>query len=219
MKQPQIAVILSGCGHRDGAEIHEATLSLWAIHKLGGDYICFAPNKVQHHVLNHLNGEEMDEKRNVLIESARIARGNIKDLSSFSSKEFDGLVIPGGLGAVKNLSDYGMAGSECRIDPQVSDVVLTMHRANKPIGLLCIAPVLAAKLIPGVTLTVGQAPAAAENLVAMGATVQPTDHGQIVLDRHHKVVSTPCYMLDSRVDQIADGALKLVEALFEMIRA
>jgi len=76
----KFAVVLSGCGVFDGAEIHEAVFTFWAIKKHGADYQAFAPNVDQYHVVNHMTGDEMPEKRNVLVESARIVRGEIKDL-------------------------------------------------------------------------------------------------------------------------------------------
>lgn len=217
MTQPKIAVILSGCGHLDGAEIHEATLTLLAIHKHGADYMCFAPNKSQHHVINHLTREEMAEERNCLIESARIARGKVQDIATFNAVEFDALVIPGGFGAAKNLCNYAFTGADCTVDEQVAGAIGAMHKAGKPIGALCIAPVLLARLIPEVTLTIGQDSDTAASLSAMGAKHQVTLHGEIVVDAGNKVVTTPCYMLDSRVDQIAKGADRLVEAVLKMV--
>lgn len=216
MQKKNFAVILSGCGHQDGAEIHEATLTLWAIHKNGANFQCYAPDIKQHHVLNHVTGQEMDEERNVLIESARIARGKIAPLSAFSADTVDGLVIPGGFGAAKNLSSYAFDGAACTVNSEVAKAIQAMHAAGKPIGALCIAPVILAKVLGDVTLTIGQDSSTAANLAAMGAQHTPTLHGEIVIDRKNKVVSTPCYMLDSRVDQIADGADNLIQAMLEM---
>ena len=217
MRKKNFAVILSGCGHQDGAEIHEATLTLWAIHKNGAEFQCYAPDIKQHHVLNHITGQEMNEKRNVLIESARIARGKIASLATFSPESADALVIPGGFGAAKNLSSYAFDGAKCTVNNEVATAVKAIHAAGKPIGALCIAPVILAKVLGDVTLTIGQDPGTADNLAAMGARHQPTMHGEIVVDRERKIVSTPCYMLDSRIDQIAEGADKLVQAMLEMM--
>ncbi len=217
MSNKKIAVILCGCGHRDGSEIHEATLTLWAVHKNGAEYQCFAPNVTQHHVLNHLTGEEMPEQRNVLIEAARIARGRIKDMAQFNAADFDGLVIPGGVGAAKNLCTYAFDGPDCVINPDVTRAVKAMHAAGKPIGALCIAPVILAKVLGGVTVTAGQDAETAANIAKMGGIHAPTSHGEIVVDRANKIVSTPCYMLDSRVDQIGAGADKLIQAMLELI--
>lgn len=217
MRKKNFAVILSGCGHQDGAEIHEATLTLWAIHKNGAEFQCYAPDIKQHHVLNHITGQEMNEKRNVLIESARIARGKIASLATFSPESADALIIPGGFGAAKNLSSYAFDGAKCTVNNEVATAVKAIHAAGKPIGALCIAPVILAKILGDVTLTIGQDPGTADNLAAMGARHQPTMHGEIVVDRERKIVSTPCYMLDSRIDQIAEGADKLVQAMLEMM--
>lgn len=212
----QLAVILSGCGYLDGSEIHEATLTLLAISKLGSAYRCFAPDKDQHHVVNHLNGEEMGEKRNVLVESARIARGAIDSLSQFNPDDFDALVMPGGFGAAKNLSDYAFTGAACNVEPEVASAITAMHAAGKPIGALCIAPAVVAKVISGAELTIGQDSSTAENIGAMGCKHTSTMHGEIVVDQAKKIVTTPCYMLDSRVDQIYEGVEKLVSAVLEM---
>ncbi len=217
MQKKQFAVILSGCGHQDGAEIHEATLTLWAIHKNGAEFHCYAPDIKQHHVLNHITGQEMNEKRNVLIESARIARGKIASLATFLPESFDGLVIPGGFGAAKNLSNYAFDGADCTVNSDVAGAVKAMYAASKPIGALCIAPVILAKILGDITLTIGQDKATIANLVAMGAQHTPTLQGEITIDRPHKIVTTPCYMLNSRVDQIADGADKLIRAMLEMM--
>lgn len=217
-EKPSVAVILSGCGNRDGTEIHEATLTLWAIHRHGADYQCYAPDKKQHYVLNHLTGEEMPEARNVLIESARIARGKIKDLALFDEKDHDILIIPGGLGAAKNLSTYAFDGPHGTIEATVSRAVLAMYKAKKPIGALCIAPVILARLLPEISVTIGQDQHTAEAIGLMGARHQVTTHGEITVDSNNRIVSTPCYMLDARVDQIGEGANRLVAALLEMIR-
>jgi enhancing lycopene biosynthesis protein 2 len=217
MKNRSIAVILSGCGHLDGAEIHEATLTLWAIHKHGAEYQCYAPDIEQYHVLNHLTGKEMNERRNVLIESARIARGKVLDLASFQADKHDALVLPGGFGAAKNLSTYAFAGTECTVNPDVAKAITTMVAQKKPIGALCIAPAVLARLLPDIRITIGQDKGTAENIEKMGAHHSNTTHGEILIDRDHRIVTTPCYMLDARVDQIGEGADRLIGALLEMI--
>lgn len=216
MKNKQIAVVLSGCGNRDGAEIHESTLTLWAIHKHGADFQCFAPDILQHHVLNFITGEEMAEKRNVLVESARIARGNISDLKHFNPEEFDALIFPGGLGAAKNLSTYAFDGPDCQVNQDVARAIRAMHEAGKPIGALCIAPVIIAKVLGTGKLTAGRDASTGADLEKMGAKHQQTGHGEIAVDEENRIVSTPCYMLDSRVDQIAAGAENLVRAILQM---
>lgn len=217
MKKPSIAVILSGCGYLDGSEIHEATLTLWAIHRHGADFQCYAPDIDQHHVVNHLTGNEMNERRNVLVESARIARGKILDLAGFNAGNHDALVLPGGFGAAKNLSTYAFDGAACTVNKDVEKAILSMTAQKKPIGALCIAPAALARILPGINITIGQDKGTAENIKKMGAHHTATNHGEIVIDRDNRVITTPCYMLDARVDQIGEGADKLIGAVLEMI--
>ena len=217
MRKKTFAVILAGCGHQDGAEIHEATLTLWAIHKHGCEFQCYAPDIKQHHVLNHINGQEMNEQRNVLIESARIARGKIAALATFSPDSVDALILPGGFGAAKNLCTYAFDGPNCKVQPDVAKAIKAIHQAGKPIGALCIAPVIVAKVLGNVTLTIGQDSGTAEHLAAMGAKNQPTQQGELAIDAANKIVSTPCYMLNSRIDQVAEGVDKLIAAMIQMI--
>lgn len=213
----KIGVILSGCGVYDGAEIHESVLTLLAISRQGVEAVCYAPNIPQHHVINHLTGEVMPESRNVLVEAARIARGKIADLAAFKAGDVDALVLPGGFGAAKNLSDFAFKGPGCTVNPQVTDAIRAMVAAGKPVGALCIAPAVLAKVLGDVELTIGQDAETAQALEALGARHKKTGHGEVVVDRKHKVVTTPCYMLDSTVAQIADGADNAVRALIELV--
>lgn len=214
----KFAVILAGCGVYDGAEIHEATLTMLAIAQQGGSYEIFAPNVDQHHVVNHLTGAEMNEKRNVLIESARIARGKIKDLKEFKSADFDALILPGGFGAAKNLCNFALKGADCEVNPDVANAVKSTHLANKPVGALCIAPVILAKLIPGVELTIGQDEGTIAGITKLGGKHVKTSHGQVIQDKKNKVFTTPCYMLNANINQIYDGATNIVKAMMENIR-
>ncbi|MFO7939179.1 MAG: isoprenoid biosynthesis glyoxalase ElbB [Bacteroidales bacterium] len=213
----RFAIVLAGSGVYDGSEIHEATLSMYAIATKGATYELFAPNIEQHHVINHLTGEEMPEKRNVLVESARIARGEIKDLKEFQAKNFDALLFPGGFGAAKNLSDFAIKGIDCQIEHEVERSIRSMHEQQKPIGALCISPVLVARLLPDVELTIGQDKGTLEAIEKMGATHKETTHGQVVIDKKNKVVTTPCYMLDANIKQIGDGANHAVEAILSLL--
>ncbi|MFA8432885.1 MAG: isoprenoid biosynthesis glyoxalase ElbB [Marinifilaceae bacterium] len=212
----KFAVILAGCGVYDGSEIHEATLSMYAISKNGGEYQIFAPDINQHHVVNHLTGEEMAETRNVLVEAARIARGQIKPLSEFNSNEFDAILIPGGFGAAKNLSSFAFDGVNCMVNNEVKNAILSMHEAQKPIGALCISPVVVAKILGHVEVTIGQDTGTAEAIKSMGATNIKTTHGEVVIDQDHRVVTTPCYMLDASIAQIGEGAENVVKAIMDM---
>lgn len=212
----KIAVILSGNGVFDGAEIHEATLTLYSIAKHNATYEIFAPNIEQYHVINHITGEEMQEKRNVLIESARIARGKISDLSDFNAKYFDALILPGGFGVAKNLSTFAFDGVDCKINIDVEKAVRGMIEQNKPVGALCIAPVVIAKIIGDVNITIGQDKGTAEAVKNMGATHKETTHGEVIIDEKYKIVTTPCYMLDATIAQIGDGADNVVKTILEL---
>ena len=216
MAKKTFAVILSGCGHQDGAEIHEATLTLLAIHTHGAEFICYAPDIKQHHVLNHITGQEMNEQRNVLIESARIARGKIAALATFDAGSVDGLVIPGGFGAAKNLSSYAFDGAKCSVNADVAKAIKAVYAAGKPIGALCIAPVILARLIPGARITIGQDADTAQACEALGAKHHNTTHGEVVVDEDNRLVTTPCYMLDARISQIYAGAQALVHEVLCM---
>lgn len=209
----KFAVILAGCGVYDGAEIHEATLAMLAIKQAGADYQCFAPDIDQHHVINHLTGQEMPEKRNVLIESARIARGNIKNLSEFKAEEFDVLFFPGGFGAAKNLSTVAFDGPDAKVNPEVEAAVKSMHALKKPIGAMCISPVFIAKILGDINVTIGTDEGTIKAIEAIGATHIQTDHGDVVCDSENKVFTTPCYMLDATITDIWDGAYNIVEAI------
>ncbi len=213
----KFAVVLSGCGVYDGAEIHEATLSMYAIVKQGASYDVFAPDMEQHHVINHLKGEEMDEKRNVMIEAARIARGNVKPLDQFDPADYDALLFPGGFGAAKNLSTFAFEGPDCKVQVDVEKAIRGMHKTGKPIAALCIAPVLLAKVLGDVKITIGQDKGTAEAVVNMGASHENTDHGEVLIDSANKLFTTPCYMLDATIAQIGDGAENVVRAVLKSI--
>ena len=213
----KFAVLLSGCGVYDGAEIHEATLSLLAIARQGASYEIFAPDMNQHHVINHLTGEEMEEQRNVLVESARIARGKIRDLKEFNPASFDALLLPGGFGAAKNLSTWAFEGADASVLPEVEEAITGMVALKKPVGALCISPVILVKVLGKVHLTIGNDEGTIDALESLGATHVYTTHGEVVVDPDHNLVTTPCYMLDATIDQIADGARNVVDAMLKLM--
>ncbi|NOR74701.1 MAG: isoprenoid biosynthesis glyoxalase ElbB [Draconibacterium sp.] len=212
----KIAVVLSGNGVFDGAEIHEATLTLLSIAKNGAEYQCFAPDINQAHVINHVTGEEMLETRNVLIESARIARGNIKPLSDYNAEDFDAIIFPGGFGVAKNLCTFALDGTDCSVNSVVETTIRNTVIAEKPIGALCISPVLIAKVLGDVEVTIGQDAGTVEAIETLGATHIKTTHGEIVIDEKYKIITTPCYMLNATITQIAEGAENAVKKLLEM---
>ncbi len=213
----KIAVILSGCGVYDGSEIHEATLTLYAIDKNGAEYQIFAPDMQQHDVVNHLTGKTINETRNVLVEAARIARGNILSLDKFNAKKFDAVIFPGGFGAAQNLSTYAFDGVNCKVNTQVADAIKSMAKLNKPIGALCISPVIIAKVLSDVELTIGQDAHTANDVSQMGATHKNTNNGEVVVDMKNKIVTNPCYMLNATIAQIGEGADNVVKSILELI--
>ena len=216
-KNRKIAVILSGCGVYDGAEIHESVFTLWAIEKAGAKASIFAPDVDQHHVINHITGQPTSETRNVLIESARIARGNISPISKLMVADFDALVFPGGFGVAKNLCSFAFDGPNCKVLPEIEQLIKNFHQQNKPIGALCISPALITKVLGKTEVTIGNDAGTAKAIEVMGGTHKTTTHGEIVIDKVNKLVTTPCYMLDATMGQIASGADNLIDAIIHLI--
>jgi enhancing lycopene biosynthesis protein 2 len=217
-KKGKFAVILAGSGVFDGSEIHETTMTLYAIKKRGGDYEIFAPDIDQHHVVNHITGEEMQEKRNVLIEASRIARGDIKNLNEFKADDYDAVIFPGGFGVAKNLSTFAFDGADCSVNGDVENVIKAMAEQNKPIGALCISPVVVSKVLGDIKVTIGQDQGTADAVKQMGATHEDTKHGQVTVDKKNKVFTTPCYMLDSTILDIAEDTDNVVKAMMKEIK-
>ena len=216
---PKVGLVLSGCGVNDGSEIHEAVITMLELDKAGAEMVLMAPNIDQLHVINHATGEEMDDSRNVLIESARISRGNIEDIAGVTSDNLDALIFPGGFGVSKNLSDYAMSGMECSVNPDVLRLSREVHNDEKPIGVICIAPAIMAKILAGDTeLTIGFDEQTAADIDAMGAkhVLCPVD--KIVIDKEKKVVSTPAYMEAKSIKEAASGIEKLVAEILSMIK-
>ena len=214
----KIGVVLSGCGVKDGSEIHETVITLLAIDRAGAQAVFMAPN-VELEVVDHLTGKATGERRNVLAESARIARGNIQDIAKIKASEIDALIFPGGFGAAKNLCDFATAGSKAKAHPEVARLVKEIYLAKKPIGAICIAPatiasILGRELQP--TLTIGTDSGTAQALEQMGAKHQNCPVREFYVDEKNKIVSTPAYMLAERVSEAADGIEKLVKKVIEL---
>jgi len=215
--QKKVAVILSGCGVYDGAEIHESVLTLLRLDQRGAQVQCFAPNIAQRHVVNHLTGEEMPETRNVLVESARIARGAIEDIREADVTQFDALIIPGGFGSAKNLSDFATAGADCKVQAEVLALAEAFAVAGKPIGLICISPALAPKIYgPGVTCTIGNDTETAAAITRMKGDHQACEVTEIIEDKARKLISTPAYMVAQTIGEAAAGINKLVDRVLEL---
>lgn len=213
----KVAIILSGCGVYDGTEIHEATLAMLALSKNEIDYECFAPDKDQYHVVNHLNGEITNEKRNVLVESARIARGKIKPITELVVREFDGLLIPGGFGAAKNLSDYAIVGDDFSVDENVAKIIKSFHELKKAIAALCIAPVIIAKIL-GAKVTIGNDKTIAKTIKNAGAKHVDKAYNEVAIDEKNLIVTNPCYMLSENIYQVSIGAEAAVGAMLGLMK-
>lgn len=216
----KIGVLLSGCGVYDGSEIHEAVITLLALDRGGAEIICMAPDMNQYHVINHLTQEVVSEKRNVLVESARIARGEIKDLKEVKASDLDGLIIPGGFGAAKNLSDFAVKGPEATVNFDVKRILEEMVEAGKPVGAICIAPATLTKALAGKRpeVTIGKDQATASAIEAMGGQHRACPVDEIHVDEKNNIVTTPAYMLGPGIKEVAEGIQKLVDKILELAR-
>ena len=214
----KVGVILSGCGFQDGAEIHESVLSLLALDRAGAAVSCFAPDVPQAQVVNHLTGEAAEETRNVLVESARIARGEIEDVAKCRVDELDAVVLPGGFGAALNLCTFATEGPEASVHPEVARVVREAHAAGKPIGAICIAPGLIARVLGGSApaLTIGNDAGTAGAIEACGATHKECPVDEFVVDEANKIVTTPAYMLGPTIRHVAAGIEKCVSEVLRL---
>jgi enhancing lycopene biosynthesis protein 2 len=214
----KIAIILSGCGVYDGSEIHESVLTLLAIEQQGARYRCFAPNINQHHVINHLTGEvKTDETRNVLVESARIARGDVEDITELYQDEFDALIFPGGFGAAKNLCTFALDAENYQINDEVLSAAQQFIKADKPLGFMCIAPAMI-PLIYGEDAqgTIGKDRDIAASLISRGLAHIDCEVDGIIIDEQRKLVSTPAYMLAMSLVEAASGINKLVKKVISL---
>ena len=214
-----IGVMLSGCGVKDGTEIHEAVLTILYLEQRGADIVFMAPDVEQSQVVNHLTGEQTGEKRNILLESARIARGNIKDIRAIEASQLDGLILPGGFGAVCNLSDFSTRGETSQVNPDVKRLISEMVALQKPVGALCIAP---ATLVGAISeknplVTIGNDISVARTLEEMGGRHQNCAVGEICVDAANKLVTTPAYMLGPGIKDIAAGIEKLVDKVLSLV--
>jgi enhancing lycopene biosynthesis protein 2 len=210
----KVGVCLSGCGFLDGSEIHEAVLTLLALDRAGAEIVCMAPDAPQRDVIDHRSGKATGETRNVMAEAARIARGKIVDVAKVKASDLDALVFPGGFGAAKNLCDFALAGPDARANEVVARLVREMHAARKPIGAVCIAPALIASAFKGSSthpkLTIGNDAGTAKALEGMGARHESCPVTEFRVDEQNRIVSTPAYMYDERISNVAKGVEKLV---------
>jgi len=214
----KVAVVLSGCGVFDGSEIYESVITLLRLSQVGAEVQSFAPNVEQMYVVNHLTGEVTEgEQRNVLVEAARLTRGEIKDLSEADSDDFDALIVPGGFGAAKNLSDFAVNGSALTVNGSFKNFAQSMHKAGKPVGLICIAPAMSGVLFgQDVQCTIGDDVDTAKAIEATGAKHQNCLVSEVVVDAENKLVTTPAYMLAGNISEAASGINKLVDKVLEL---
>ena len=212
MAKKRIGVVLSGCGHKDGSEIQEAALTLFFIDRAGAQAVIMAPNVDQHHVVNHLTGDETDESRNVLVESARIARGDIKDLVTVEADDLDAIILPGGFGAAKNLSSFAFDGQDATVNAALAALLIAVHGATKPIGAICVSPAVISKVFSdqGIKLTIGNDAGTAGAIQKMGNIHQESLVEDIVIDDKNNVISTAAYMCSATISAVGAGIEKLV---------
>ena len=221
---PKVGVVLSGCGVYDGTEVHESVITLLALNRAGAEVQCMAPDMDQMHVINHLTGEEATgETRNVLVEAARIARGDIVDIATVKGGDLDALIFPGGFGAAKNLCNFAIKGVDCIVNPEVLRLTKEMVSSKKPVGVICIAPALMAKVMENadvninVNLTIGTDQETASAIEKMGSTHVSCPVQEFVVDRENKIVSTPAYMLANQISEAADGIENLVQEVLSLV--
>lgn len=216
--EKKVAVILSGCGVYDGAEINEVVLTLLSLEENKIKYQCFAPNIDQHHVVNHLTGKEVTERRNVLVESARIVRGKIKPLSKCEASEFAAIIVPGGFGVAKNLSDFAFKGANVKVEKEFLAICEAFKNSKKPAGFMCIAPVILSKIYgKGVVLTVGNDKETIAVILIMGGEHKAATVNEIVFDKKNKIVTTPAYMLATSIIEAKNGIDILVKKIIEIM--
>lgn len=218
----KIGVVLSGCGVYDGAEIHESVLTMLALDEAGAEILCMAPAGPQMHVVNHITGDVSGETRDILVESARIARGAITDIASIHADDIDALVFPGGFGAAKNLCDFAVNGADCQVNPEVARLVGEMHSAQKPLGFACIAPAMAAAIFKqaGVqaSLTIGDdGDGVADAIRAMGSIHLDCPVTEARLDEANRISTTPAYMLGQRISEVRVGIEQMVRQVMAML--
>lgn len=225
----KIGVLLSGCGVYDGAEIHESVLTLLAIRELGAEYVCISIDKPQHHVINHLTGEELNESRNMMVEAARIARGDVKNILDVDPADIDALVIPGGFGSAKNFTNWAFEGPGGIVLPEVKLLVVNMINVGKPICALCVSPVVVSKALEGssinASLTLGSVDqkspydiqAFSKGMEKVGVKAAYKTVKEVNVDFENRIVSAPCYMMEADIVEVRENIKLAVQETLKLI--
>lgn len=219
MGKRSVAVVLAGCGNLDGNNVIEVMALLHAIASEGASYSCFAPRMEQHEVVNHLTGQVVPERREVMAEAARLVQGNVRELGEFHAEEFDALAFPGGLGVIKNLCAYALSGMDCTVNTRVEAAIRDTHRQGKPIAALCIAPVLVARVLRDVAVTLGGDCPPARDIVAYGAQHRVCGAGEYTVDARHRVYSSPCFMLPNDIVTVFSAVGAMVRDMLRVAGA
>jgi enhancing lycopene biosynthesis protein 2 len=225
----KIGLLLSGCGVYDGAEIQESVLAMLAIKEAGAEYVCISVDKPQHHVINHLTGEEMKESRNMLVEAARIARGEVTNITEIDPADIDALVIPGGFGSAKNFTNWAFNGPDGEILPEVKLLLVNLNNIGKPICALCVSPVVVSKALQGsmvqATMTLGSTAEASpydiegfsQGMAQTGVEPVMKTIREIAVDQENRIVSAPCYMMEADIVQIRENIKSAIDATIALI--
>jgi enhancing lycopene biosynthesis protein 2 len=217
---PTVGVVLSGCGFLDGAEIHESVLTLLELDRRGATIVCCAPDIDVKQVIDHETKQPAGGTRNVLKEAARIARCEITDVADVRAADLDAIVLPGGFGAAKTLCSFADDGPDCVVDPDVEKLVGEMLEQKKPVGAICIAPALLARIAGqrGIRakLTIGNDAGTAGGIEKMGCVHEDCAVSECCVDEENKVVSTPAYMLGPGPAAVHEGIRRLVDKLLQM---
>ena len=218
---PRVGVVLAGCGAQDGSEIHESVLTLLSLDRIGAKVKIMAPEIDQFHVVNHLSNHKMDATRNILSEAARIARGNILPIRSINNNDLDALIFPGGTGMAKNIFNYAIKGPDFTVLKDVESLTRYMIQKNKPIGAICIAPVMIAKILQNLDrkgkVTGGFNEQILTDIESMGMITEKVNATEIVIDYENKIVSTPAYVEANSIKEVSEGIEKLVDAVLSMV--
>jgi enhancing lycopene biosynthesis protein 2 len=191
-----------------------------ALDKCGVEIELFAPDIEQYHTVDHDSGKELDQKRNVLVEAARIARGKIKKLKDADSSKLDGIIIPGGFGVAKNLSTFAFEGARAKVNSDFEKLVKNMFNEKKPIGAICISPAVLCLILKdkGIHVTIGNDRATVEEISRLGAHHVVTSADGFYVDGDNKIVSTPAYMYEeTTISKVSKGIEGCISAVVELI--